>query len=232
MKTLVNRAFVRPSAALVLALAGAMAMPACTPDSSARTEQTPPTPVNHLPMLQDWLSGAFSSAKQSMEDPSYFDIHLHITPCWTDRQDGPWLYVEQARVDTLSQPYRQRVYRLSRVDERTYRSDVYEFDGDPLRFAGAWKYPNPLAEISPANLKLKDGCEVVLTWTPEKNAFIGGTVGKGCPSNLRGAAYAVSEVTLTSAGMISWDRGYDAGDQQVWGAVKGGYRFDKAGAVK
>jgi hypothetical protein len=27
--------------------------------------------------------------------------------------------------------------------------------------------------------------------------------------------------------MTSWDRGYDAQGSQVWGAVEGGYIFDK-----
>lgn len=214
--------------ALTAALLCAVGLMTSCASSDVKPESAPaPVVIDHTPTLLNWMKGSFNSAKQAAADPTYFDIHLHIVPCWTDRTDGPWLYVEQARGDTLSQPYRQRVYRLSRIDERTYKSEVFEFDGDPLRFAGAWNTPAPLADISPANLKLKDGCEVILTWTPDKSAFIGGTQGKGCPSALRGAAYATSEVTLSKDGMHTWDRGYDASDQQVWGAIKGGYQFDK-----
>jgi len=55
--------------------------------------------------------------------------------------------------------------------------------------------------------------------------YTGSTVGKLCESNLRGAAYATSEVTVKSDRIISWDRGFDNEDNQVWGAEKGGYVF-------
>jgi hypothetical protein len=52
-------------------------------------------------------------------------------------------------------------------------------------------------------------------------------VGKGCGSTLNGASYATSEVLLESTLLLSWDRGFDARDQQVWGATAGGYVFDR-----
>ena len=48
-----------------------------------------------------------------------------------------------------------------------------------------------------------------------------------CPSDRKGAAYATSEVTITENELISWDRGYNDKDEQVWGAEKGGYHFLK-----
>jgi len=35
------------------------------------------------------------------------------------------------------------------------------------------------------------------------------------------------EVVITETQMVSWDRGFDAGGKQVWGAEKGGYVFKK-----
>jgi hypothetical protein len=55
----------------------------------------------------------------------------------------------------------------------------------------------------------------------------GSTQGDGCASALRGAAYATSEVTLTAGELDSWDRGFDATGNQVWGSTKGAYRFVK-----
>ena len=54
-----------------------------------------------------------------------------------------------------------------------------------------------------------------------------GPVGNGCESNLRGAKYAASRVTLTEHLLASWDQGFDETGKQVWGAEKGGYRFVK-----
>jgi hypothetical protein len=46
---------------------------------------------------------------------------------------------------------------------------------------------------------------------------------------LRGAAYATSEVVIEPAILVSWDRGWNAAGEQVWGATKGGYEFVKRG---
>ncbi|MCK5454144.1 MAG: hypothetical protein KAJ16_07275 [Calditrichia bacterium] len=55
----------------------------------------------------------------------------------------------------------------------------------------------------------------------------GSTRGNDCQSSLRGTAYATSEVTIRKTELISWDRGFDSNDQQVWGAEKAGYIFKK-----
>lgn len=180
-----------------------------------------------LARFRDALVGSYSSQKQSQDDKDYFDIRLRIVPIWTTRTDGPWLYVEQATAAALDKPYRQRVYRLSHVSGNTYRSDVYLLPEPALNFAGAWRNQAIFGALSPERLDLKGGCGVVMTFDPATQTFTGGTQGSGCESNLRGAAYATSEVTMSDTLLVSWDRGYDAAGKQVWGAEKGGYRFDK-----
>ena len=51
--------------------------------------------------------------------------------------------------------------------------------------------------------------------------FRGSTEAGQCPSALRGASYATAEVVVGPEGIDSWDRGYDAAGEQVWGAEKG-----------
>jgi hypothetical protein len=173
------------------------------------------------------MTGSFSSADQHAADPeNYYDIRLHMVPIWRDRTDGPWLYVEQASAAKLDQPYRQRVYHLAAKSDGTLESAVWELPGDPLRFAGAWRTPERFNDLSPADLTMKAGCSMILRRRAD-GAFVGGTVGKGCESTLRGAAYATSEATITAEGLITWDRGYDADARQVWGATKGGYVFKR-----
>ena len=77
--------------------------------------------------------------------------------------------------------------------------------------------------FSPSDVERRDGCEVYLQWTGD--AFAGSTEGKACSSTLGGAAYATSEVVIEVDRITSWDRGYDAGDVQVWGAEAGAYIF-------
>ena len=63
----------------------------------------------------------------------------------------------------------------------------------------------------------------MLHW--RNNAFVGATDDKACKNAWGKATYATSEVTLTPTEIRSWDRGYDADDVQVWGAVAGPYVF-------
>lgn len=173
------------------------------------------------------MAGAFSSAEQAREDPAGFsDIRLGVVRIWPGRTDGIWLYAEQAAADALGKPYRQRVYRLSLLPDGRLRSEVHAFKGDPLRHAGAWRQPAPLAGLDPSHLELREGCAVFLV-ADGKGAYLGGTRDRDCGSSLRGAAYATTEVRIDAAGMTSWDRGFDAAGRQVWGAVQGGYRFKR-----
>jgi hypothetical protein len=171
------------------------------------------------------MVGSFSSAAQAKADPANFkDIRLEVARIWKGRTDGVWLYVEQAAAETLHQPYRQRVYRLTALPDGRFRSDIFKFTGDPIRHAGAWRQAEGLKDLGPADLETRTGCAVFLV-TDGKGGFIGGTHEKDCESQLRGASYATTEVKLEAAAMTSWDRGFDAQGRQVWGATTGGYRF-------
>ena len=61
----------------------------------------------------------------------------------------------------------------------------------------------------------------------EPNYYKGKTGDNSCESTLRGASYARSEVEIFEDKIISWDRGFDAQSNYVWGAEKGGYVFNK-----
>jgi hypothetical protein len=178
-----------------------------------------------LLLLQTWMTGSFSSQEQSQADPEFFDIRLEMVPIWPERIDGYWLYVEQAAASSLDKPYRQRVYHLTRIDENRFESAVYELE-DPLQYAGIWKDPAPLSDLYPEALIKREGASIYLEQVGEE-AFSGSTRGKECKSNLRGASYATSEVRITEGQIYSWDRGFNEQDEQVWGAVKGGYIFKK-----
>lgn len=175
--------------------------------------------------LAGWMTGAFSSAAQAAAYPEYFEVRLVMVPIWEARNDGPWLYIEQAIASALDKPYRQRVYHL--VEEAGgVRSEVFELPGDALEFAGAWRDVGSFSAISPADLTERTGCAVHLVET-EEGHWAGSTLDDHCLSDFRGATYATSEIVLKPDSIESWDRGFDAQGEQVWGAVKGGYVFDR-----
>jgi CpeT protein len=186
-----------------------------------------PTALNaqvskELKRVTRMMSGDFSSESQSKVDSSFYDIRLSIIPIWINRSDAAWLYVEQAISSKLDKPYRQRVYKVTQLSDGSFESAVFTLKS-PLRFAGNHQL---IDKLNPDSLELREGCSVFLKQVSRKK-YEGGTGHKSCPSDMRGAMYASSIVTMTPRLLVSWDRGFDRDGKQVWGAEKSGYRFVK-----
>jgi hypothetical protein len=175
-------------------------------------------------ILLTWMQGSYNSEEQSRNDSDYYNISLEMKKIWTNNTDGYWLYVEQAVAKTKDQPYRQRIYHLIFEDD-LIKSIIYSLPNEK-KFIGGWKNTEIFNDLVPDSLQERKGCEVIIK-RPDENTFIGSTVEKNCSSNLRGASYATTEVTILKNTLLSWDRGYNDKDEQVWGAVKGGYVFKK-----
>lgn len=171
------------------------------------------------------MAGEYSSEAQAKADTDFYHITLRMTPVLKNNKDGYWLYVEQAIASAPEKPYRQRVYHLYLQDDTTIVSKVYELKS-PAQYIGGWKDESKLATIHPDSLVDRIGCGIYLH-KKDEGIFSGSTPGKECLSTLRGATYATSEVTIYPGKLISWDRGWDKDDKQVWGAVKSGYIFIK-----
>lgn len=174
--------------------------------------------------LGQYMMGSFNSAAQAERDSNYYDITLHMYPIWEGKQ-GKWMYVEQAVTQAQERPYRQRLYELVKVDANTFESRVYTL-AEPKKFIGAWKTPSLFDGLSEGDYTLKAGCEVVLKKQAD-GTYSGSTGEKSCPSELRGASYATSKVTVHADKIVSWDQGFNADGEQVWGATLGGYEFVK-----
>jgi CpeT protein len=181
-----------------------------------------PSTLEHLAVF---LTGSFSSADQARGDQNFRAATLHITPIWTDRSDGPWLYLEQALADAPAHPYRQLIYQLATRADHALEVRVFELS-NPIAATGAWKDPALLAKLSPANLATREGCTLVLRLQPG-STFKGGTEGKGCTSTLRGANHSTIETVISNLQIVTWERGYNSAGTQVWGSIHGGYIFKR-----
>lgn len=169
------------------------------------------------------MQGSFNSSDQAKVDSSYYNISLHMYPIWEDK--GNFLYVEQALNSMQNRPYRQRIYEVTRASDSTFSSAVYNLNVDSL-WIGKWKTPKAFDLITLKDIALKEGCEVVLKRVAPKQ-FMGKTGDDTCVSTMRGASFARSEVEILEDKVISWDRGFDADGNYVWGAEKGPYIFNK-----
>ena len=169
------------------------------------------------------MQGHYSSEKQSLEDKDYYNISLRMTPIWKEK--GNYLFVEQAIFDKQDKPYRVRVYKVSQRDDTEFISEIYTLKNEK-DWIGKWATSETYDKLTEADMELKQGCEVVLKRVA-KNKFVGSTGDKTCPSELRGASFANSKVTVTENEILSWDQGFDKEGKQVWGATKAGYEFIK-----
>jgi hypothetical protein len=170
------------------------------------------------------MIGKFSSKLQSERDTNYFHISLVMSRIWTDRKDGIWLYVEQAMASKLDKPYRQRVYHVQHPNKNIFTSDIYTLK-DAGKFIHLYDSSHLASKLTIDQIELKDGCTVTLKLS--KGIYVGGTDQDKCPSDLRGAKYATTKISLQPGELISWDQGFNEKGEQVWGATKGGYIFLK-----
>lgn len=177
----------------------------------------------NLEELVNIMKGYYSSEKQSLENKEYYNISLRMTPIWKEK--GNYLFVEQALFDKQDKPYRVRVYEIHQNKKGDIISEIYTLKNEKY-WIGKWATPSFYNTLSQDDIELKEGCEVVLKRIA-KNHFEGQTGNKTCPSELRGASYASSIVTVLENKLISWDKGFDKDDKQVWGAEKGAYIFEK-----
>ncbi|MEL6455972.1 MAG: chromophore lyase CpcT/CpeT, partial [Cyanobacteria bacterium J06623_5] len=132
-----------------------------------------------------------------------------------------YLYQEQALVESLSSPYRQRFLQIAPGNNR--RVDSHSFKPDsPEALIGLCQQPSPRS-ISAADLG-EQVCTVSLR-TSAIGGFVGSTPAGGCIASVRGAVSITNVVVLHDAGMDTWDRGFDAAGIQVWGADTIPYQY-------
>ena len=192
------------------------------------------TSYQALPKLAEWMSGSFSSAEQAAADTAFMDLRAQAMPIWQQLSSAMYIYTEMSRADRLELPYRQRIFRLTQVDDSTIVAESFELK-QRAKAIGAWKkiandQPNPgleyLNQLTPADLKPREGCAIYLHRVGD-SAFVGATKACECVTKLRGASYVTTELRFTKDYMYSWDRGYDSTGTQVWGETQGGYLFKK-----
>ncbi len=179
-----------------------------------------------LSLLSEWLTGSFSSEKQAQttNDPYIFDVRMKIATIWNERKDGHWVYVEQAESESLSSPYRQRIYHLT-YNEGELSDRIYRLT-NPEEFVGSWETPSDFDELNQADLILAEGCDVHFIFDESENRFRGSTVGENCISSIPSVAYLTSETTIFENLLTSWDLGWNTAGDTVLGPSSP-YFFDK-----
>jgi len=175
--------------------------------------------INHL-------VGRMDTSAQNLANPSAPNVRM--TTCVVEvsgienEVNSIYLYQEQALSNQLNQPYRQRFLEIRPVaTEEKVESTAFK-PINPQKWVNLCDRPETQRNVNSFDLG-EAVCTVSLR--PLMTIYIGETPPEGCPTNVRGAVRITNTVILHSQGMDTFDRGFDAQGNQVWGAENQGYQF-------
>ncbi|MFT3884299.1 MAG: chromophore lyase CpcT/CpeT [Flavobacteriales bacterium] len=172
--------------------------------------------------LVEMMTGSFTSADQAKRDTNYANVEVETVRIWPQETKGAWLYTEEADADDKAHPYRQHLLLLKQVNDTIFQGFQYELDSMQL-YMGAYKDLTRFDKRAPADAHLLKGCTMTIIWN--KGTFGGSTNGEDCLNKKDGANYVVMDMTIGIDGIVSWERGFDARGNQIWGSGIGGYEF-------
>lgn len=187
-------------------------------------------PAQAIPLQQEvndvvsHLVGVMDTSKQASVNPKR--VTVRMTTCIVkviDQPEAIFLYQEQSLAQSLNQPYRQRFLEIKAIPNQPKVESKSFKANHPEAFIGFCDKPE-----NERLLKLNDfyeaGCSVFLK-PFLSSIYIGETQAGGCLANVRGAVKITNTVILHSTGMDTWDRGFDAQGNQVWGAKEDSYEY-------
>ena len=174
------------------------------------------------------LSGVMDTSAQAAANSK--PVYVKMTTCPITLKGAPpaastvYLYQEQVLSEALDKPYRQRFLQISpSVYSQTVRSRSFR-PANPKAVIGLCNQPEASRAVEFKDLG-KPVCNVFLKRSGPD--YAGRTPIDGCPAHVRGAVRITNQITLHSAGMDTWDRGYGPDGKQVWGAKAESYHFKK-----
>jgi CpeT protein len=196
----------------------------CGSDEPVDTGDTGVAEVESIaPTFYRYLQGHFDSADQAATNPSYYAIELTMCEVEAPELGAMALYVEQALAG--DEPYRQRIYVIEDGEQPDVqaRSVMYELNHTTPWSGFCDGESTATGVVTPEYVSKLEGCDVTVAWDGER--FTGSTVEGECLNDWGGATYATSEVMLADDRLESWDQGWDANGNYVWGATAGPYEF-------
>lgn len=203
----------------------ALGLPAWADQNSSTTA----IPIEQQALeVVDHLVGIMTTAEQAVANSKAPDVRM--TTCKVRVQgaeaalagETTFLYQEQALSTKLSEPYRQRFLRIAPSRDR---QSVQSLSFRPAN-AETWKGLCSQPEVQRTVSRKELGMPVCSVFLKRSGAeYVGRTPIDGCPANVRGAVRITNRIVLHDAGMDTWDRGFDAEGNQVWGAATDSYQF-------
>ncbi len=174
--------------------------------------------------LMTLLTGKFSNEEQVANDTHFSYLNLVNTKIWKDRP-GDWLYSEVFDAKEQNYVYSQRILSYERVDSTTIKSISYKILS-PNNYLAGWKNPQIFENLTIDSLVAREGCDIY--YKKKTSTIYSGKTKKGaCASSIDYIDYILSTFVVSKNKMSVWTRGYDTEGKQVWGKIKGPYKYQK-----
>lgn len=192
--------------------------------------QVKSAPVKNVAEVASYLEGIMDTRQQAQKIPGFPKVQMtacrvQLSEITSLNQNAIYLYQEQAMINKLDKPYRQRFLRLSltgdgkKVESATFRP-VNSVSW--INFCQQKKAARIIKESNITNAK----CSVFLQKIADR-IYRGETQTGGCAINYKGAVKITNTIELKPAQMTTYDRGFDASGKQVWGANERPYIYRK-----
>jgi len=186
----------------------------------ARSQTTPTE--NPVEAIASYLEGIMDTTIQANNNSNFVGVQMTTCRLTVEqgRTDSVYLYQEQALSENTTEPYRQRFLQITpgegdRTDSISYRPETSQ------DWIGLCSQPSPSVDIT----EFEDPVCTVSLREASVGGFVGSTPAQGCAASVRGAVSITNVVVLHSQGMDTWDRGFNAEGEQVWGAEEIPYRY-------
>ncbi len=182
-----------------------------------------------LDNLVGLLVGEFSNEQQAKDDSGYAHLNLVNVIIWQDRP-GYWVYSELYDAKENNNIYGQRILKYERVDSTTFKNMSYKIPNAKYYQSG-WKNKSVFDKLTIDSLEIRDGCDVYF----KKNTstiYSGKTNKKFCSSSITNVEYITANFVISREKISIWNRGYNNLGKQIWGKIKGPYKYQRISKKK
>ncbi len=179
-------------------------------------------PSEELDQMVQWMTGDFVTGEEITLDSVTGQFHWHLAEIWQDKSNGSWIYAELSADNKPEEPLEQWVYFVTSLGEGELSSDSYAIP-DKKDYVGAWGDPSRFDDLTPFDLKYREGCTIFLSY--DGFQYDGRSNEKTCPTQ-RGNAYYLMTTFNVTPGIIKYgESGFDDSGKKKWGPKDGSFRF-------
>ncbi len=170
------------------------------------------------------LSGNYSNALQAKNDKMFNKKSLTITPIWQNKKNEFWFLEELTNFKNTNKKNSKIVFRVFKMNDSVVVKQIYTIKKSfPIKQNSTTD--NYIQNLTSKNIILRPGC--ALFFNKKNEIYYGRTHDTDCPSSINGAQFESRNETISPNAIFILNQGFDSNGKQVWGNVKGEFKFFK-----